>query len=75
MLRHRRHERRYWHWQRDGEGIAPAQFTVAIVNFLIKTRWLDEREASDRRRWDAPSRVRLLKINPEIANQTTVVAT
>jgi len=42
---------------------------------FIGTSWFDEREASDRPQSDAPPRVRLLQINPEIAKQTTVLAT
>jgi hypothetical protein len=43
------------------------------ISFLIETQWFDERDACDRRAigW----RVRLLEINPEIENQTTVLAT
>jgi hypothetical protein len=44
-------------------------------SFLIETRWLAEGDAADWRAGDAPSRVRLLEINPEIAKQTTVLAT
>jgi hypothetical protein len=43
---------------------------------FIGTSWLDEREASESAGdADTPSRVRLLKINLEIAKQTTVLAT
>jgi len=45
------------------------------ISFLIETQWFDERDACDRRASDAPWRVRLLEINPETENQTTVLAT
>jgi hypothetical protein len=46
------------------------------ISFLIKTRWLSlNPKPLIGARSDAPSRVRLLKINPEIANQTTLLAT
>jgi hypothetical protein len=48
---------------------------VDELEFLIRTQCLAESEAADRRAVGCATRVRLLKINPEIANQTTVVAT
>ena len=46
--RQREHQREYRRRQRAGEGVAPAPFTVAIVNFLIETKWLAETDAGDR---------------------------
>jgi hypothetical protein len=43
-------------WQRDyrrrlarGEAIAPAPFDAAVIDFLVRTRWLDPALAEDRR--------------------------
>ena len=41
-------QRRYRARQRNGEGIAPVIYTAEIIEFLIETRWLTEREAGDR---------------------------
>jgi hypothetical protein len=46
---------------------------VDELELLIRTQCLAE--SADRRAVGCATRVRLLKINPEIANQTTVVAT
>jgi hypothetical protein len=49
---------------------------VDELEFLIRTQCLAESEAADRRAVEcAIARARLRKINPEVANQTTVVAT
>ena len=57
-------------------GCCPTSRTLADeLEFLIRTQWLTESEAANRRAVKCALRVWLLKINPEIANQTTVVAT
>jgi hypothetical protein len=60
--------------KRDSFLVAELQQTA--MRAFIGTSWLDEREASESAGdADTPSRVRLLKINLEIAKQTTVLAT
>jgi hypothetical protein len=69
-------QRRYRARQRDGL-MVPTMPGIGAdeISFLIETQWFDERDAAIGGRSDAPSCVRLLEINPEIANQTTVLAT
>jgi hypothetical protein len=66
-------QRRYRARQREGRRVP--DIGSDENSFLIETRWLAEGDAADWRAGDAPSRVRLLEINPEIAKQTTVLAT
>ena len=70
---HRKRQRRYRQRQREGRRVP--DIGADEISFLIETRWFAEDDAAIGARWDAPSRVRLLEINPEIAKQTTVLAT
>ena len=66
-----------WGWRGCAwAGWCPTSRTLADeLEFLIRTQWLTNPKPLTGARSNAPSRVWLLKINPEIANQTTVVTT
>ena len=66
-----------WGWRGCARaGWCPTSRTLADeLEFLIRTQWLTKSEAANRRAVKCALRVWLLKINPEIADQTTVVAT
>jgi hypothetical protein len=42
--RHARHRAR----QRAGKAVAPVEYDAAVVDFLVKNLWLEERETCDR---------------------------
>jgi hypothetical protein len=69
---HRERQRRYRQRQRKGRRLP--DIGADENSFLIETRRLAEGDAADWCAVDAPSRVRLLEINPEIAKQTTVLS-
>ena len=60
---------------RWADGADHAGHQADEISFLIETQWFDERDACDRRAIGCAMARGLLEINPEIENQTTVLAT